>query len=391
MISVKKIFDSISGNRGLTEEVIYENIINNNNNITQYEVLSSSLLEETKLGFIPKIEILNKEISVVENKNCILISRNGNAGIMTLLNNSSNYTINDHAYILIIQNNEHTNKYKKLEVEFLKWFIVKHQSTVIEYSTTNDNSTWNKTNFFKDCKIELPSEKEVIEYAKHFDLGTKIIHSANAFQKQINSVLKKDFLVHTEKLELIHLYKILSYISRNDSLSEEGLYNIPKTKENNITVLSGSIENIFYGEIPLDTEKIHYLENKQGLHLITRGKAGTLTYIPKGYYATNTNAFILYLKDDIKKEIGIKTEKDEEIYLKFLKIYLEPLFLDISSNSDVSVFPLTKVFEDMEIPKFKLNTEIKNIVLKYDILINIKTKIENQKTRLELLLEKEIV
>ena len=45
----------------------------------------------------------------------------------------------------------------------------------------------------------------------------------------------------------------------------------------------------------------------------------------------------------------------------------------------------------MEIPKFKLNTEIKNIVLKYDILINIKTKIENQKTRLELLLEKEIV
>jgi hypothetical protein len=388
MISVKKIFDSISGNSGLTETVVYENLLSEDE---KYEILSASLYEENKLGLIPKIELNNKDIIVIDQINGIQIIRKGDAGRILLLKSDRKYTLNDDTYVLITKNNDYTNKYKKLEVEFLKWFIVKHQSTVIEYSTTNDNSTWNKTNFFKDCKIELPSEKEVIEYAKHFDLRTKIIHSANAFQKQINSVLKKDFLVHTEKLELIHLYKILSYISRNDSLSEEGLYNIPKTKENNITVLSGSIENIFYGEIPLDTEKIHYLENKQGLHLITRGKAGTLTYIPKGYYATNTNAFILYLKDDIKKEIGIKTEKDEEIYLKFLKIYLEPLFLDISSNSDVSVFPLTKVFEDMEIPKFKLNTEIKNIVLKYDILINIKTKIENQKTRLELLLEKEIV
>ena len=388
MISVKKIFDSISGNSGLTETVVYENLLSEDE---KYEILSASLYEENKLGLIPKIELNNKDIIVIDQINGIQIIRKGDAGRILLLKSDRKYTLNDDTYVLITKNNDYTNKYKKLEVEFLKWFIVKHQSTVIEYSTTNDNSTWNKTNFFKDCKIELPSEKEVNEYAKHFDLRTKIIHSANAFQKQINSVLKKDFLVHTEKLELIHLYKILSYISRNDSLSEEGLYNIPKTKENNITVLSGSIENIFYGEIPLDTEKIHYLENKQGLHLITRGKAGTLTYIPKGYYATNTNAFILYLKDDIKKEIGIKTEKDEEIYLKFLKIYLEPLFLDISSNSDVSVFPLTKVFEDMEIPKFKLNTEIKNIVLKYDILINIKTKIENQKTRLELLLEKEIV
>lgn len=388
MISVKKIFDSISGNSGLTETVIYENLLSDEE---KYEILSASLYEENKLGSIPIIELNNKNINVIDKINGIQIIRKGDAGKILLLKSDRKYTLNDDTYVLITKNNEHTNKYKKLEVEFLKWFIVKHQSTVLEYSTTNDNSTWNKTNFFKDCKIELPSENEVKEFSKHFDLREKVIHSINAFQKQINSVLKKDFLIHSEKLELIQLNKILSYKSRNDSLSEEGLYNIPKTKENNITVLSGSIENICYGEIPLNTEKIHYLENKQGLHLITRGKAGTLTYIPKGYYATNTNAFILYLKDDIKNVIGIKTEKDEETYLKFLKIYLEPLFLDISSNSDVSVFPLTKVFEDMEIPKFKLNTEIKNIVSKYDILINIKTKIENQKTKIELLLKKEIV
>jgi hypothetical protein len=113
--------------------------------------------------------------------------------------------------------------------------------------------------------------------------------------------------------------------------------------------------------------------------------------LERGFYATNTNAFILYLRDDIKSEINVNSDSDEECYLKFLKIFLQPTFFEISSNSDVSVFPLTKVFNDMEIPKFIFNDEIKNIVEKFNTIDNLSNKVDNLQQKLNKIIEKEIL
>ena len=95
-ISVTQVFNCLSGNSGLTEEFIYTKI---NKVGTPYEVLSSSTLETTKLGFIPKCTLNNNnELKVFEQKQGILVARNGKAGQMTYLK-PGNYTINDHAYI----------------------------------------------------------------------------------------------------------------------------------------------------------------------------------------------------------------------------------------------------------------------------------------------------
>lgn len=387
MISVSNIFGCISGNNGVTEEIIYENILSSEE---KYEVLSSSIKKETKLGFLPKIEISNKEINVFENGIGILIARNGNAGYMTLLKSKSKYTTNDHAYIIFIKN-EFLSEYKLNEIEFLKWFIIKHQNTIFNYSTKNDNSTWNKTTFFRDCNIEIPTKKEIKNYSILFDKKEKLTSIIQIFKEKIELISNKSLVIDSQNFKEIKIDKILSYISRNDILSEEGLYNIKKNKTNNIKVLSGSIDNIFYGEIPKETERIHYLKNRQGLHLITRGKAGKLTYLERGFYATNTNAFILYLRDDIKSEINVNSDSDEECYLKFLKIFLQPTFFEISSNSDVSVFPLTKVFNNMEIPKFIFNDEIKNIVEKFNTIDNLSSKVDNLQQQLNKIIEKEIL
>lgn len=273
----------------------------------------------------------------------------------------------------------------------LEWFTYKLRSILIKIQTNKEGVSFINKDILEIVEIELPKkriqEKE-LNYFKRLDVIRK------QYLSNIDkcSILLAKNIYFDLKLEQIQLCSILSYISRNDSLSEEGLYNFEKSNStSNIKVLSGSIDNIYYGEIPSQTDGIHYLDNKQGLHIVTRGKAGKLTYLNKGKYATNTNAFISYINEGIKKEIGIKTDDDETIYLKFLKIFLEPIFLDISSNSDVSVFPLTKVFTDMLIPKFVLNKEMKKIVQKFENLKEINDFLSIQIDKINNLLEKEII
>lgn len=197
--------------------------------------------------------------------------------------------------------------------------------------------------------------------------------------KQLKQIDNKQLVIDTEELELVPLRKILNYVSRNDSLSEEGIYNSYPVKNNDkkIQVLSGSVDNIFYGEISKNTPNIHYIEEAPILHIVTRGKAGKLTFVEKGTYASNTNAFILYLNNNILLELDINTEIEKENYLKFLEIYLQPIFYDVSSNSDVSIFPLTKIFKELEIPCFKYNSNIESIIKKYDKIRELNKKWNN--------------
>lgn len=392
-INIGVVFDCISGNSGITEEFIYAHILSDK---LKYEVLSSSTIEATKLGAIPYCTNNNGEfISIFKDKLGILVARNGKAGLMTFLK-KGNYTINDHAYILYLK--EDFKKNSKIDSEakeeiFLKWFICKYQYLLYHYSSKTDNATWNKTAFFKFSEITVDEEFEQIEFSKRYDKIQNLLSELNSINNNLNNILEKTFSIDlSNDITSLKINKVLDYASRNDCLSEEGIYNFsPKTTtDSTIKVLSGSSSEILYGEISSKTQKIHKIENKQGLVVASRGKAGKLTYIPKGNYSTNTNAFILFLKDDFKIENKLLKNEDEEIYLKFLKIYLEPIFIDLSSNSDVSVFPLTKIFEELEIPRFVLNDEMKQIVNKYDQLLLMQIKIEKYITHLNNITEKTI-
>ena len=139
-IPVSDIFGSVSGNAGLTSEIIYQNIDLTGEQI-RYGVLSSSSILRTKMGDIPKCEIKDKTINIFENKEGIQVIRNGKAGKAFFLN-SGRYTLNDHAYILFIRDD--------CEYDInLKWFIYQYQRLLYDYASFSDNATWNKTGFFK--------------------------------------------------------------------------------------------------------------------------------------------------------------------------------------------------------------------------------------------------
>ena len=164
---INKIVDCANGNSGLTEAAIYKQTQNDG---YRYAVLSSSTEARTQMGQIPFCSINGKKIKVFENKEGILVIRNGKAGTTFYLERGR-YVINDHAYILSLKNGI---KFKVL----LKWMMVHLKQDFLQYSSTSDNGTWNKTKFFKHVTIDIPivaEQQEVMDkYQKIIDFKANL-------------------------------------------------------------------------------------------------------------------------------------------------------------------------------------------------------------------------
>src|SRR5208337_145040 len=153
---ISQIVECLSGNSGLTEQVIYQNLCVEGE---RYLVLSSSTEEETKLGKIPTCQLKSgKPLKVFEDKEGILVIRNGKAGTTFFLEKGK-YAITDHAYVLSLRDD---CPYKVS----LKWLMVQYRSRFLEYSSSSDNGTWNMTGFFENVKIDIPvsgKQNQIVE------------------------------------------------------------------------------------------------------------------------------------------------------------------------------------------------------------------------------------
>lgn len=183
-IPISKILDCMSGNPGLTEKVIYQK---SQLDGLRYTVLSSSTIEETRLGEIPMCYINNKHLKVFEDKEGILVIRNGKAGTTFFLEKGK-YTINDHAYILSLKEEQ---KYEVL----LKWLMVQYRKDFFEYSSSSDNGTWNKTGFFKNMKLDLSSIEEQKEVLESYQRLERLEKKLNNIKSRIDNLFRKQISV----------------------------------------------------------------------------------------------------------------------------------------------------------------------------------------------------
>ncbi len=170
-IPIHKVIEKISGNSGLTEEYIYETLQKDGQ---KYIVLSSATEDRTKMGYIPKCKINDKEMNVFENKEGLLVTRNGKAGETRYLS-PDYYTINDHAYILYVKDNI---PYK---ID-LRWLAIQYKKEFLSFSSSSDNGTWNMTGFFKKVIIDIPSINEQINIA---ELWLKIVE----YEEKLKQIL----------------------------------------------------------------------------------------------------------------------------------------------------------------------------------------------------------
>lgn len=357
---IKEIFECVSGNQGIYEEFIYQHLQTEGN---EYKVLSSALNEANQMGFIRLTEDDEMEYHLFRNKCGIHVTRKGKAGSMNLLI-PFNYIPNEVAYILHLKDDfklqYHIDTDKK-ERGFLEWFIYKYQNYVFSFASNTDNSTWNKTGFFKEGKIEINFEKlqnDLILLKRINVIKTTI----SKILDKVNNLKNKELILDINS-ETKPLFHFLDYISRNDCLSEEGIYSLQAGFKNSIetiTIMSGSSKAEIYGYVPINNE-LHYIYNRPCLLCVTRGNAGKLLFLPKGIYATNTNAMLLYIREDKLAELNIKNNTEEENYLRFLKFNLESKFIQFSSNSDLSVFPMSVEIKDIEFCFNKYNQDVEII------------------------------
>jgi hypothetical protein len=148
-ISVADVLACMNGNAGLTESEIYQKVCESGE---RYQVLSSSTLDETELGWVPLFNLNGKIIKVFQDKEGILVSRNGRAGSIKFLP-VGKYTLTDHAYILHLRDDCPYNV-------LLQWFAFQHGNAIGEYTSSSDNATWDKTGFFKSAVIDIPDIPE---------------------------------------------------------------------------------------------------------------------------------------------------------------------------------------------------------------------------------------
>lgn len=180
-IPIKKVFDCMSGNSGLTEEFIYSV-----SNLTdeKYKVLSSAIDEDKMLGEVSFCKINGKDLRIFKNKDGILVSRNGKAGSLKFLKKGK-YTINDHAYILFIKED---CPYK---ID-LRWFISQYKSEFLSYSSNSDNGTWNKTGFFENVRISIPAYEEQIRISNYYTQLEQKLSEINRIEKKYKQLFNRE-------------------------------------------------------------------------------------------------------------------------------------------------------------------------------------------------------
>ena len=298
---INKAIACMSGNSGLTEEFIYSTTQLSGK---RYTVLSSSTDDDTMMGEVPLCDLNGKPLKVFEGKEGLLVARNGKAGTTRYLK-PGYYTINDHAYILSVKDS------CPYEIN-IKWLAIQYKADFLSYSSSSDNGTWNKTGFFKNVTLDIPSIDEQNNLVKITEKALHYLSKINKIIKKLEKNKDKEFSVdyHAYQAQNIPIDEIFSCLSGNSGLTQEFIYNnlgqgVPKYK-----VLSGATRKENYmGIIPdcrLNGKNIKVFTHKEGLLIIRKGKAGCTKFLEKGSYTINDDAYIIYIKEGCKYKINLQ-------------------------------------------------------------------------------------
>ena len=180
-VPISQAIECMSGNSGLTEEFIYSTTQIQGE---RYKVLSSATDENTMMGEVPKCIVKNKPLKVFENKEGLLVTRNGKAGETVFLK-EGRYTINDHAYILY-------NKSSYPHYINLKWLAIQYKSEFLSYSSASDNGTWNKTGFFSNTLIDIPEKDEQLRIVALYDELQHRAEKIALIKKEYEKIFSKE-------------------------------------------------------------------------------------------------------------------------------------------------------------------------------------------------------
>lgn len=172
-----------SGNSGLTEQEVYQHIMENGE---EYIILSGATTDEKQMGWTTRFHLKGNLLKVIDGKAGIGVIRKGKAGTI-VYKSIGKYTLTDDAYFLTV------NPDCFWSVN-LKWLMIQYRQLFFDFVSSSDNATWNKDGFFKQVRIDIPLEHEQLNVLCIYDrleiLERSIIDILskidNLFSKQIS-------------------------------------------------------------------------------------------------------------------------------------------------------------------------------------------------------------
>jgi len=318
--TIGEVFDFI-GEENLTEENCY-------NRLGNYPVYSGQTEDD---GIVCKVNFYKEE------EPCLTFTTYGSAG--RLFYRDGKFTIGRNCMGL------RAKKEFKDKIN-LKWFLFTHNQLFLKHrkGDKEGQSLLNKT-ILENVKFNLPED---IEYQKRVadkyeSLINKKINLISLVMK-LSSLRARPFsFVGGLKVNQESVNRIFDLVSGNSGLTEEYIYSSIQNAKREIFFLSGSLNEtpirIPLMPHPKKDGNLEYLKEEEGILVIRKGKAGTIRFLPKNNYATNDDAYILFLRKEFKGKIN----------LKWLIHEYGNLFLKYSSSSDNGTWNKGSFFNEAKI------------------------------------------
>ena len=361
------------GNFALTDEVIYNSIQNNDELVPLYGG-NKTHKKATRYVSVSAITKEGKPITIFTGEG-IIISLDGSSGSMTY-KNGERFALNHHAGFITVKNKG------IIRLEYFAFFFQKFLSNL---SVSDGSKTLSLAQLYSvdfdipDYDLQCRVLDKLLPMSKKMELLNVMLDKyTELFNKQI-AVTYENY-----QAKAVPITKVISCMSGNSGLTGEFVYNNLGSGTPKYKVLSGATqEENYLGVLPeceLNGKKINVFENKCGLLVIRKGKAGSTKFLPVDNYTINDDAYILYVIDDCGYDID----------LKWLEIQYRNEIQQYSSSSDNGTWNKTGFFNNtlIDIP---VKEEQLRIVSIYDRLEKISCRIAKIKCEYEKIFSREIV
>lgn len=364
------------GNFGLTEEAIYKSIQHGGRFIPVYGGTQQHVTTDRFASEYGKTKH-DKSITIF-NGTGIIVSLDGSSGSMTFIDSNDGFALNHHAGFFQLREDAR-------EVVVPEFFALFFEKQLQEASVSKGSKTLT-LNTLQSMDFDLP------EYETQKKIMAKILpilqikSKANGILSKISSLKERiPSLEHSHyQAKDIPISDVLDCYGGNTGLTEKEIYQRILEEGQRYEVLSASTsEATRLGDIPkcnLHGNELEVLDDKEGILVIRKGKAGIVYYRPKGKYTLTDDAYFLTVKEDCEYDIS----------LKWVIAQYRQAFAEYSSSSDNGTWNMTGFFKNVQIDIPCLEEQLE-IAKRYDYLESLQIAIEDILLKVDHLFARQIV
>lgn len=349
-----EIFNEIQkGNYALTDEAIYNSIQNDDELIPLYGGNKDHQTTSKRISVSAKTK--NSIPITIFSDEGIIISLDGSAGSMTY-KNGEKFALNHHAGFITVREDS-----KK--VLHLEYFAIFFQNFYRSLGVSDGSKTLSLKQIYSE-EIAFPPYDLQVDILNRLNKTYSNLKRIQKIKYRYERLLNKEMVFPYMNYQAMNLpiSDCIDYMSGTSELTEEKNYLRLNNDGSMHQLLTGATTKNIQQVVLTNRDSIKRFDNKEGLLVTRKGKAGSTCYLSPGRYVLNDDAYILFCKDS-----GLY-----KINLKWLAIQYKEAFLNFASSSDNGTWNMTGFFShvNIDIPSIEEQEYIVKLYEKIEFRIN---------------------